>query len=126
MTHAQYQTSELMRFRREMNDKNRGYFATVKEFSESIHDPSWILAQLHHIECGNYGAGACLALQHVINSLSSRTNDVARVGRFALSCMFGRDFPYWRKLDKTAQESATKAVEQWLEQKRDFGMLLVG
>ena len=125
MKDKEYQTAELKRHAAQMADKRGGYFDTVADFSERMDDEAYNMTQLEWIENGSYGAGACFALQRVVAGLNSRTNDVARVGRFFLSVMYGKDFPHWRGLSQKAQEATTAAVEKWLAQDHQYAQTLI-
>lgn len=118
MNNAEYQKKELTDF---ANQKNR-YFDTVADFVEHWGDSTAqeLLEQLEWIENGSYGAGACFALQVVLNSLNKRTNNNARIGQVFLKCLYGTEFKQWNKLPATMQENLNKAVKQWLTQEKNF------
>ena len=121
MTNKEYQKMELSRF---MNQKT-AFFDTVKEFSESLENMD-IPEQIEWIENGNYGAGACFALQQTLNSLNNRTNNTARIGQTVLHAFYGAPFDgrKWHKLSEAARNSLTIAVKKWLASPHDFAQIL--
>ena len=115
MTAKEYQKAELDRFTAE-HAKGRAFFDNVPDFIERWGEATTdeLRTQLDWIENGSYGTDACFALQRVMESLNSRTNGVARVGRFFLTCLYGEDFRHWHKLPVAMHDALTKAVENWL------------
>ena len=96
----------------------------MKDFISSLEsdDP---VRDLEWIENGSYGAGACLELQKVLNSLNSRTNDRARVGGLLLRVLYGKPFRYWQKLPQVVQTKLNNGVDAWRKQKHNFAMDLL-
>jgi|TARA_Y100000034_G_scaffold47212_1_gene58118 hypothetical protein len=124
MDNTTYQNRELDQHYRRMDDKKASYFETLAAFDSNVDDYNYNLEQLEWIENGSYGVGPCLALQKVENSLNGRTNNVARIGQFFLSVMYGCRFQQWNKLSKVSQAAVTKAVKKWLSQKHEYAMKL--
>jgi len=121
-----YQARELNRWNDEKRGRGGCYYDGPEDFSSSLEGgEAWVQGQIEHIESGNYGDGACLALQVVMQGLSASTNDVARVGSFVLTALYGCEFRGWNKLTPGAQEAANKAVSAWLSADRDYAAELI-
>ena len=121
MTEKKYQQRELRQF----YNQKFSFFDTVKEFSDALEEMD-ILEQVEWIENGSYGAGACLALQVALKSITPRCNAVARIGSVVLQALYGAPFRNWKKLSQQAQTKATEAVSEWLKQSHNFGMTPAG
>jgi hypothetical protein len=121
-----YQAREINRWNEEKLDRGGCYYDGPGDFSRSLEGGAdWIRSQIEHIECGNYGVGACLALQVVMQGLSARTNDLARVGSFVLTALYGCEFRGWNKLTPGARAAANKAVSAWLSADREYATELI-
>ena len=125
-TDKEYQIDELRRFNAE-HSKGRAFFDNLPDFLMRWGDASKadLLTQLDWIEKGNYGAGACFALQRVVGGLTSRTNDTMRVGQFFLACLYGETFTRWKKLPQAMQEHITLAVNEWLKGEKNYAQKLI-
>jgi len=128
MAERQYQEREMGKWQREMEDKSRQWFDNVAELSERITfgDEDWFIQQMEWICNGSYGSGACFDCQRHLNRLTPRMNQVAAMGRFFLSAVWGHDFTGWHKLTPAAQRIATRDVRRWLKLKnKGFGQKLI-
>ncbi len=119
-TDRDYQKRELRTFYSHQAKLENRYFNSTSEFNVQLQNSFPLITTLEWVENGSYGAGACFALQAVLNGLNNRTNNIARVGQFMLSVLYGANFNYWRRLTSDVQDEATKAVKQWLKQEHNF------
>jgi len=119
MNNKEYQKNELIRFQKQ----NARFFDTVKEFDASLLDMD-VDEQIAWIENGSYGAGACLELQRVLNSLTKRMNARANIGNVVLKALYGADFRYFKKLSPEVQDKMNKAIDLWLTKEHEFAMIL--
>ncbi len=120
MNNEEYQKNEIARF----NSEKHCYFDNINQFIESLKNGDQ-LTDLNWIENGSYGAGACLVLQRVVNSLNSQTNDRARIGNILFRCLYGRHFRGWNKLPEDIQTKLNVAVDAWLGQEHNFAITLI-
>lgn len=119
MNNTEYQKKELSEF---LNKKNR-FFDTTKEFSESLEEMD-ILEQIHWIENGSYGSGACFALQNTINRITPRMNAEAHIGGTILHAFYGCPFRYWAKLSDKAKKHFSTDLKKWMKKKHEFAQTL--
>ena len=119
MNEIEYQTNELAIF---LNSKNC-FFDHVKDFSDNLETMD-VLEQIEWIENGSYGAGACLAMQKTLKGITPRANAEARIGQTVLHALYGKPFPYWKKLSTKAQNNVSKAVKKWSARKHSFALTL--
>jgi hypothetical protein len=121
MKEQTYQQRELAIFRAEQTSKSHKYFDTWEDFEENLTNSN-PLTDLEWIENGSYGLGACLYMQRIVKQLTIRTNDIAQLGRFLLSVLYGEEFPvrYWWKFRDSTRQTVNIAVRTWLKQEHNF------
>jgi len=109
-----YQERELHQF----TTDQRGYHDTAREFSDSIAEAGreWVEEQINWIASGDYGVGACLALQRARSwgEESKRRNTEAAVGRVVIKAMAGREYA-WGRLTDGARDVLSASVSAWLK-----------
>ena len=122
MNDQEWKAAELKRF----HAKSYGYYDTIAEFADTLLDEGWLYEQLTWIENGSYGAGECLALQRAFSwgSESKRRNLNAAVGNVFLSCLYGREFNHWGRLDAETHDRLNRVVARWIKKEKEWAVTL--